>query len=122
MNNDKDKVLADLKKMGVKPIQIRIGDVLHICVEETRPSVEKKARRALNEGKVVKWDDGSEQWVEHIPVMDWSKTGSDVYEWKKGDYNKVACDKVLFTKAGGKVTKKALKRVFMDYLRATNGD
>jgi hypothetical protein len=113
--------METLKKMGVKFSTIKIGDRLYICDESSKPSVEKKARRALNEGETVKWNDGSEQWMENDPVMDWTKHGSEMYQWKKGDGNKIACDKLLFTRVNGKVTKKVVRRVFMDYLKATNG-
>jgi len=121
MNNGK-KLLSLLGRMGINTHSIKVNDCRYVFVEDTRSSIEKIANKALEKNGVVTWEDGSVQWIEYEPVADWSKTGSEVWLWKKNNHNMIACDKTLFTKKDGKVTKTVLKRIYRDYLKAMNGE
>lgn len=105
----------------VKFLKVKIDDgkkaTLYLCVEETFPEMEKKAKVALQKGATVTWPDGQEQWIEDAPIMGGSTEGEFDYVWHK-DGNRVKCEKRLYTRGeDGTVSHEVLRLVFRDYLK-----
>ena len=65
-------------------LKIWIGTKAEIAVRE--PEIEKEIQKALEQGRVVE-ENGMARWIRWQEVLDTSKVGSAMYEWK-GDKTK----------------------------------
>ena len=81
-----------------KIFRIIIGGVLYLCDKYTIEDVKAKAERALKRGRVVRWEDGRQQFITYEVVFDPNKSdqGSEAYEWDKSG-NKVKHKRFLIT-------------------------
>lgn len=73
MSDFKAELLARLKS-------IQIGGEVIIYNDGTEAAVERKAKRAINRGKVIVRK-GVRTWINHYAVLDPDKSGSYAYQW-----------------------------------------
>ena len=89
----------------------KIGDILHIFDAPSRPSIQKKIKRALAKGETIIHEDKSREWIVTFPIHDENKTGSSAYIWdKSGDRIKCARERVV-VKDGTRTTE-TLRPIF----------
>jgi hypothetical protein len=81
------------------------GRVLHIFDMASREKVLPEIKRALRDGKVVQWEDGSREWWEMRELVDTTKSGSAQYQWDSSG-QKVRAERIrhLLTRDGKKTT------------------
>lgn len=98
------QIIADADKDAVT-----IGDTLSIYVgtDAVNKKMPADIKRGLNRGDLVKFMDGSKQFIDTDVVIDLSKSGSAMYTWDKTD-TRVKHDRVLVTidADGNRSTKK----------------
>jgi hypothetical protein len=98
------QIIADADKAAVT-----IGDTLSIYVgtDAVNSKMPADIQKGLNRGDVVKFADGSKQFIDTDVVVDLSKSGSAMYTWNKDD-TRVKHDRVLVTidADGNRSTKK----------------
>lgn len=111
MTKDRDKLFS---KMIFIKIEGEHQDELNVCDEGTFPQIEKKAQKAMREGRAVTWNwpHGPTQWFEDYEILDLDKSGSAIYTWDKSG-NRVKCERYLITRdKDGEVTKEFTKHVY----------
>jgi hypothetical protein len=97
------QILRDADKDAVT-----IGDTLQVYVgtDAVNTSMPADIRKGLNRGDVVKFSDGTKQFIDIDMIIDTSKTGSDAFTWNAAG-DKVKHNRVLVTidKDGNRSTK-----------------
>lgn len=116
MSFPSDESYAKAKQMlaAAKKRVIRTDDTLRIMIGEDDAKVESTIKAALGRGETVT-EGGVTRWIECLPLYDTSKTGTARYTWHR-DGNRVKCERMLFTKTGGSVTKERLGLVWRDFM------
>ena len=94
-------------------IETATKNEINIYCEETREEVEAKALRALKRGAEVTWNDGSQQWIEPVPVL--SVDFSCVFH---ADGERIRTNVIETTKRDGYITERVLRTVWMGYDKA----
>ena len=82
-----------------------------VYATETAEEVEARARRALNRGATVRWNDGSTQWVTKDPIWD---SKEDTFIWH-GDGDRIRTETWLHTEKNGEETRELLRTTWMGY-------
>lgn len=122
MNEVKNKLSEILKGCKIATIAIETIKMrtVHVCIGDAIVEVRAKAKRALEAGHSVTWEDGRTQWVETEPLFGSDESGG--WYWHK-DHNRIKCEKRLHTKTkDGKITVEVLKTIWLDYERAMRFD
>ena len=87
---------------------VTIGDTLQVYIgsDAVNTSMPADIRKGLNRGDVVKFSDGTKQFIDSDVIIDTSKTGSDAFIWNAAG-DKVKHNRVLVTidKDGNRSTK-----------------
>ncbi len=98
-----------------KLLQKRIGGMLFIYDDGTKPQIEAKAKRALANGESVVRPDGTEEWITYNPIIDTTKVGSKQYTWDKNG-ERVKSEKVRYLKSkDGTIVQEVIGTVFKTY-------
>ena len=89
--------------------------VLHVCDDTTLDLIRVKAIKALKAGHEVKWFNGVTQWIEHSPIINFGREGSDSYIWDKSG-NRVKNEILLYSKKDDLVTIEQIGTCFRNFI------
>ena len=103
--------------MNLYQLKIETAKLANIFIydDETKSKVESKAKKAIREGHMVTWMDGTKQWSDLNPIVEGLE-----YVWHS-DGNRIKCTKVIKTlSTDGTIVETALPSRFVDYLKVMN--
>ena len=92
---------------------VRIGDTMHIQIGSGvgETAIDKTIKFALSRGETVT-ERGVSRWMEVVEDVLPGKSGSSAYVWHT-DGNRVRATKFEVTKVGGKVTRREIRKVWV---------